>query len=197
MTSGSGICGPGIPPAGHPQPAGGHRRTAEVRWFVPDHVDVELRPRGDSRRRTDLYHLASLGPESSLKRRNGDGPLERKARVGSPQPCEIAGVPGIAEHWVKRRLRERDVAGPLDGEWIAVHKRLWQVAGVEICRLEIETGRWWTIAVPTGRPNKTMRKVLASWGPALCARGEPASYPMWILSRWREHGAALVKEEAS
>ena len=132
-----------------------------------------------------------------MKRRNGDGPLELKARVGRSQPCEIAGVPGIAEHWVKRRLRERDFDGPLLGDWIAVHKRLWQVAGIEICRLEVDAGPWWTVAVPTGRPAKAMHKVLASWSEVLRANGEPASYPMWILFRWREHLAGVIKDQAS
>jgi hypothetical protein len=155
----------------------------EVRWFLPGDVEPGLVPRGPGRRRIDTYHLASLGPESSLKRRNTTGPLEWKARVGRRVACEFFGVSGFAESWVKRRLRERDIVVPLLGDWIDVHKRLWRVAGIEIGRLEIDTLAWWTIAVPTDRPSKAMHKVIASWAPALRATGEAASYPMWVLAR--------------
>jgi hypothetical protein len=164
------------------QPGRVGRGRAEVRWFIPGEIDVEVRPRGRSQRRTDLYHLASLGPASSLKRRGDDGPLEWKARVGGAQPCEIAGVPGIAEHWVKRRLRPRDLQGPPIGEWIAVHKERWQVEGIEICRLELYARLWWTVSVPSGSLPKAARKALASWAQVIRANGEPASYPICILS---------------
>ncbi len=158
--------------------------TAEVRWFVPGDVDDELPPRGPSRRRTDVYHLASLAPTSSLKRRDATGPLEWKTRIGRREACEIAGVAGCAESWIKRRLRSRDVDHPLLGDWIDVHKRLWRVSGVEICRLEIDDEQWWTVALPTARPGKAMRTAFEPWGAVLHDSGESASYPRWLLARW-------------
>jgi hypothetical protein len=60
-------------------------------------------------------NVESLGPSSSLKRRNGNGPLEYKARVGPAAPYEIAGVPGLAEHWIKRRVGRRGLDDVLAG----------------------------------------------------------------------------------
>jgi hypothetical protein len=183
----SGILGPGVPqPASPRRPARAPRAAEEVRWFVAGDIDNALRPPGPSRHRTDVYHLASLGPASSLKRRNTSGPLEWKARVGRRKPCEISGVPGVAERWVKRQLREQDLEHPLRGHWIEVRKQLWRVGGLEICRLDIDTQPWWTIAVPTARPNKTMRRIVAAWGPLLRASAQVTSYPMWVLTYCRE-----------
>ncbi len=155
-----------------------------------------------SRRRTDVYHLASLGPESALERREGSGPLEWKVRIGPREACEIAGVPAVAERWIKHRLRESAFDLPVPGDWIDVHKRLWRTGGVEICRLELEGQRWWTVALPTERPNKAMRKVLMSWAPLLRDRGEATSYPIWLRARWNDledlaGRASTVRDEAS
>jgi hypothetical protein len=175
--------GLGAPRPATPRPGRAPRAAAEVRWFVPGDIDDELRPRGPSRRRTDAYHLASLGLPSSLKRRDGTGPLEWKERVGRPEGCEIAGVPGVTERWVKRRVRERDFAEPLLGRWVDVGKRLWRIGGLEICQLEIDDSSWWTVAIEKDHPSKAARKALATWRPVLRAQGEPMSYPMWLLSR--------------
>jgi hypothetical protein len=181
------ILGPGVSqPATPRRPARAQRAAEEVRWFVAGDIDDELRPRGPSRHRTDVYHLASLSPASSLKRRNTSGPLEWKARVGRRKPCEISGVPGGVERWVKQQLRERDLNQPLLGNWIDVRKQLWRVGGLEICRLDIDTQAWWTIAVPTAHPNKTMRKIVAAWGPLLRASAQATSYPMWVLTYCHE-----------
>src|SRR5262245_37239144 len=158
------VPGPGAPrPATPRRPGSAGRDSLEVRWFVPGDVDDRLRPRGSSRRRTDNYYLASLGPESSLKRRNGSGPLEWKARVGRPEPYEVGGVPASIERWVKRRLRERDLDQPLHGVWFEVDKQLWRVGGIEVCRLEIGAQPWWTVAITPGRHGKTTRRVFESW----------------------------------
>lgn len=179
------VLGPGrTRPASPRRPGSVAPAAAEVRWFVPGDVVDGLGPRGPSRQRTDAYHLASLGPKSSLKRRDGGGPLEWKTRIGRREPCEIAGVAGFAEIWTKRRLRARDFDEPLVGGWIDVHKRLWRVAGVEICHLEIVDEQWWTVALPTDRTHKAMRAALEPWGSVLHDHGECASYPTWVLARW-------------
>ena len=134
-----------------------------------------------------MYHLASLGPESSLKRSNGSGQLEWKAREGVPEPCVVSGVPAWMERWVKRRVRERDLDAPLRGAWIEVDKQLWRVGGVEICRLGIGARPWWTVAIAPGRTGKPAHRVLESWVPLLRSIGEATSYPVWVLARSSEH----------
>jgi hypothetical protein len=157
----------------------------EVRWFVPGDLGAELPLQGRHVARTDVYHLESLGPTSSLKRRNGDGPLERKTRVGPAEQCEVGGVPGLAERWRKQRLRKRRLQR-LPGPWIEVGKEVWRIGDVEVCRLDVGGEPWWTIAAPvTGTgTSKSTAKVIASCGELLLASGQPLSYPMWLLARW-------------
>jgi hypothetical protein len=160
-------------------------RPWEVRWFVPGDLDAELHPKARHVGRTDVYQLESLGPSSSLKLRNGDGPLERKTRVGPAEQCEIGGVPGLAERWRKQRVHKREVQRFL-GPWIEVGKEVWRLGDVEICRLDVGGEPWWTIAarVSGSGASKSTAKVIASCRELLVAIGQPLSYPMWLLDRW-------------
>jgi len=104
---------------------------------------------------------------------------------------EVGGVPASIERWVKRRLRERDLDQPLHGAWFQVDKQLWRIGGIEVCRLEIGTQPWWTVAITPGRYGKTTRRVFESWAPLLRSVGEPTSYPVWVLARSNEHAERL------
>jgi hypothetical protein len=164
------------------------RSSKELRWFLAGDVEDDLRPAGRAQLRTDVYFVESLGPSSSLKRRNGNGPLEYKARVGPAVPYEIAGVPGLAEHWIKRRVDRRGLDGLLAGPRMEVRKQLWRRHDVEIGRLRLGDELSCTIAVDIvgAAPSKATRELFAVWSPLLLAAGEPTSYPMWLRSRWSE-----------
>jgi len=166
---------------------------------VPGELDAALRPTARHVGRTDRYHLESLGPTSSLKRRGRHGPLEWKTRVGPVERCEISGVPGLAERWTKQRVRQRDLERRPLGAWIEVDKQLWRLGDVEIGRLGVGGERWWTIAVPV-RPegtSKSSAKVIASCRELLLDVGEPVSYPMWVLARGCEQSEQLSSSEVA
>jgi hypothetical protein len=164
---------------------------------VAGDIEEELRPAGRPQLRTDVYYVESLGPSSSLKRRNGNGPLEYKARVGPATPYEIAGVPGLVEHWTKRRVDRRCLDGLLAGLRIKVHKQLWRRHDVEIGRIRLGNELSWTIAVDivNVRRSKATRELFAVWSPLLLAEGEPMAYPMWLCARWSKQGLDAAADE--
>ena len=173
------------------------RVSTEARWFVQGDVEGQLRPSGRVAVRVDVYYLDSLGPSSSLKRRNGDGPLEYKARIGPAAPCLLGGVHGLAEQWIKRQVSERGLKRLLAGPQIEVRKQRWRRRGAEICLLQFGGEQWWTVAahVEGGRSSRTTRDLLTLWGPVLSTAGEAMSYPVWLRERSKEHGGSPGRSE--
>jgi hypothetical protein len=160
----------------------GRLQPREARWFVRG--EMALDPIGRPRRRTDWYHVQSLAVTTSWKIRGDKGPLEYKHRVAAG-PIEIGGVTGMAEQWAKLRYRDPRPGG----EWMAVHKELWRVAGLEVCRVTIDGERWWSVAVSIDGCGDAHLE-FGRWSSSVREDGNPGSYPQWLLDRAQVYGSS-------
>jgi hypothetical protein len=176
----------------------------EVRWFLPGDVGRDVvAGRQPDKRRVDSYHVGSLSESSAWKRRGRRGPFEWKHREGPPLPITMGGVNGVAERWVKLRTRTQP---ELVGPWIDVDKQFWLTGDWQVCRLQVDGIRSWTIALQRDEsfPDLTMSPKLERWWPLLRVAAIAASYPAWLIAhhpgalpdRAADGGGALAHEFA-
>jgi len=160
----------------------------EARWFAPGDVDLDLDRFGRRRRRIDSYHVPSLAPDMSLKRRGDSAALEHKRRFDRVELISWCGVDGFAERWVKQRVPRQPRA--VSGDWCDIVKDVWVDAGIELARVRIDRECFWTVCVDlacAGEPRRPARALLRE----LVARAEPSSYPSFLLaSRIRPSAAS-------
>jgi len=167
---------PAMWPVGDPSP------VVEIRWFVPGRLPaVPWIADLEAEERTDLYHLPTLSPTMSVKRRGGAA-LESKRRTRPPEPVEYLGRPVVAEHWVKRRLRSSAVGGSAIA-WLPVHKRVWRGRRFQLAALDVGGDQWWTLAVNRG--SRGFRVLPNDLRPLVEAAGAhpSCSYAAWLLDR--------------
>ena len=161
------------------------RARREARWFIEGDLPRSMRPARRSVHRTDEYHVPTLSPDLSIKRRGGTSRLEAKTRSAA-EVLTIAGAASVAERWQKWRARSHE---ELAGPWCAVDKQIWTLDGFEVARVSLADRRWWTFAFPLDRHEAPRNPQLAPWLARVAGADAGGSYAAW-LTEWLDVAAA-------
>lgn len=135
-----------------------------------------------SAKRVDSYHAPSLSPDVSVKLRGDTERLESKTRSGA-EVITIRGVHAVVERWQKWRSDGTQPLRPA-GPWIPVQKQVWSLDGLEVARIIVADGAWWSLAFPIVGGQPTCGPLAARWlGHVRDVGGVPSSYASWLVDR--------------
>ena len=153
----------------------------ETRWFVDGDLPRQLRPVARSAKRVDSYHAGSLSPDVSVKLRGDTKRLESKTRSGA-EVTTVRGVHAVVERWQKWRA-DGNQPHLLTGPWIPVQKQVWSLHGLEVARITVDDGAWWTLAFPVDGGRPSCGPLADRWLGHVRDVGVPSSYASWLVDR--------------
>lgn len=160
----------------------------ETRWFVAGDLPRQLRPLTRSVKRVDSYHAASLSPDVSVKRRGHTSCPDSKTRSRA-EVTTIGGVHAVVERWQKWRVRD-EWRSQLSGPWIQVVKQIWSLDGIEVARVAVGDGEWWSLAFPIDGGHPPRSPLVVRWLGHVGEAGVAGSYASWLTDRHAAFQAA-------
>jgi hypothetical protein len=153
----------------------------ETRWFVAGDLPRQLRPVTRSVKRVDSYHAVSLSPNLSVKRRGDTKWPESKTRARA-EVTTVGGLHAVVERWQKWRVRDERPC-QLSGPWIPVVKQIWSLDGIEVARVAVDDGKWWSLAFPIEGGHPPRSPLVVRWLGHVGEAGVASSYASWLTDR--------------